>query len=62
MLCLLRAGNSARLAFKTLKVTGGWAMTRACILVNVKKFPLTEVRFDGTMKSEMILASPAIAI
>ena len=58
----LRAGNSAMLAFKTLKVVGGAARTIALMPVYVKKLPSTLVTFGGTIKSEMMSASPAIAI
>ena len=58
----LRAGNSAKLAFVTLKVVGGFALWRALKLVNVKKSPSTLVTFGGTKKSEVISASPAITI
>lgn len=50
------------LAFKTLKVVGGAARTIALVPVYVKKLPSTLVTFSGTIKSEMMSASPAIAI
>ena len=57
-----RAGNSAILAFRTLKVVGNGASTRTLMPVKVKTFPSTMVVFGGTMKSEMMSGSPAIAI
>ena len=50
------------LAFRTLKAGGGAAPIKARMPVNVKKFPSTMLKFDGTIKSEMISGSPANAI
>ena len=64
ILCPLRAGNSALLAFQAVKVVvlGGPDLTSVRMLVNVKKLPSTVVTFAGTIKSERISGSPAIAI
>ena len=65
ILCPLRAENSALLAFQAVKVVvlvGGPDLTSVRMLVNVKKLPSTVVTFAGTIKSERISGSPAIAI
>ncbi|KAK7822220.1 germin-like protein 9-3 [Quercus suber] len=58
----LRAGNSANLAFETLKAVGGGARSRILMPVNVKKLLSMLVTFGGTIKSEVISASPAITV
>lgn len=57
----LRVGNSAKVAFNTLKVVGGAPPTRARMPVNVKKFASTVV-VGATMKSLSMSGSPAIAV
>jgi len=60
-LCPLRAGNSVKAALETLKAVGGPAAIRERMPVNVKKFP-SSVTFGGTIKSERMSGSPAVAI
>lgn len=63
-LCPLRAGNSAMLAFQAVKavaLVGGPDLTSARMPVNVKNFS-SFVTFAGTMKSERMSGSQAIAI
>lgn len=50
------------LAFNALKAVGGVALTSARMPVKVKKFPSTEVRLAGTMKSVRMFGSPAITV
>ena len=57
--CPLRAGNSAKLIFETLKVVVG---TRKSMPIYVKKLASTVVTLAGTMKSERMSGFPAIAI
>jgi hypothetical protein len=58
----VRAGNSAILAFETLKTVGGGAPSRVLMPVNVKKLLSRMVTFGGTIKSERISGSPPITV
>ncbi|KAG6758629.1 hypothetical protein POTOM_038988 [Populus tomentosa] len=55
-------GNSGMLTFEAVKDVGGLAPTRDRKAVKVNNLPSTFVTFDGTAKSEIIPASPDIAI
>ncbi|KAJ6900860.1 hypothetical protein NC652_026831 [Populus alba x Populus x berolinensis] len=56
------AGNSGMLTFEAVKDVGGLAPTRDRKAVQVNNLPSTFVTFGGTIKSEIISASPDIAI
>jgi hypothetical protein len=60
-LCPLRARNSVKAALETLKAVGRPPRTTERMPVNVKKFPST-LTFGGTIKSERMSGSPAVAI